>query len=169
MTRTLDSLRTAGIRTVALRRFLTQENHTGRTLSPAFLRGLSAVDRKLELFWFDRFGVWVVYRLSRPGVVEGDDRMVKEFELVGPHGEPREPGPWLFDWLRRHDKTRGGTVDPEYYDRWYWERLRQEEQTEEDRKEVWKKQVGEDCGKEMLRYAVDNRRHFNMKQLGKQA
>jgi len=163
MNRSLDSLRTAGVKTVALRRFLAQENRSGRTLSPAFLRELRHLDQKLELFWLERYGIWALYRVSRLGVVEGDDRMVKEFELVGPHGEPREPGPWLLDWLRRHDKTKGGTVDPEYYNRWYWERLRQEEQAEEDRQDAWKKQVGEDCGKEMLRYAVDNRKHFNMK------
>jgi len=163
MTKTPSSLRTAGVKTVALRRFLAQENRSGRTLSPAFLRELRLVDRTLELFWIERYGIWVVYRVRRQGVVPGDDSMIKEFELVGLHGEPRDPGPWLFDWLRRHDKTKGGSVDPAYYDKWYWERLRQEEQDEEDKQEAWKKQIGEDCGKEMLVYAVNNKKHFNMK------
>lgn len=39
--------------------------------------------------------------------------MVHEFDIAGPTGQYRPPGPWVLDWLRKNDKTENGGVDPE--------------------------------------------------------
>jgi hypothetical protein len=79
----------------------------------SFLNGLKAFDRGLELYWHPLRKRWVLYRVVQRAAARSDDLLIKEAVVEGPRGEYRSPGPWLLEILRKWDKTRGGSVDPE--------------------------------------------------------
>jgi len=102
--------------------------------SRAFLAELKRIDGGLELYWHPIRKRWILYRVTHRAAVPSEDRLVKEFELIGLRGEMRSPGWWLLDWLRQMDKTRGGSVDPQQANREYMRRLHEQECEEEDAK-----------------------------------
>ena len=77
-----------------------------------FVRDLEAFDRHLELWYWGPAERWVIY--SRRGTGLSTDTMAKEFELVGPGGERREPGQWAIREMQKLDLTkRYGTLSAE--------------------------------------------------------
>ena len=96
----------------------------GSNPSRGFLRDLHRLDPGVELVWWGPAGRWVLYRCVQSGGCPNDDLLKKEVELVGSQGEPREPGGWLLDWMRRNDVcARYGTRDPDYARRCYVDEL----------------------------------------------
>jgi hypothetical protein len=65
------------------------------------------------LYWHPIRRHWILYLKARNGTTPLDDFLVKELSITGPDGQYREPGSWLIDYLRREDKTRGGSIDPD--------------------------------------------------------
>jgi len=78
---------------------------------------------------------------------------MKEADVVGPHGEYREPGPWLLDLLRIWDKTKGGSVDPGFADREYLKKLDADEARAELERENRQREISLNSATEMAKYA----------------
>jgi len=72
---------------------------------------LRRLDPALELLWHPHARKWILYRVTRKGITPSSDCLLEQFILERP------PGSWLLDTLRKTDKTRAGSVDPEYADR----------------------------------------------------
>jgi hypothetical protein len=119
----LQSSRRSGRALTSCLRYALAEGSRPSHLSRSFLRELRRLDPKLELHWISSINRWVLYRVASPGIIPGEDRLVKELEIKGPNGEFRVPGHWLIDWLRKHDKTRGGAVCPEYANRKFLKKI----------------------------------------------
>lgn len=94
----------------------------------SLLLSLRRLDPELELYWHGWRRHWVLYRVARHGTTPGGDVLVKQLDIMGPGGQYRPLGNWLLDWLRKNDKTEGGSRDPLWADR-QW--LRALEQIEE--------------------------------------
>lgn len=140
--------------TSCLRCALAEGSTRGASLSRAFLRDLKHLDPGLELHFIPGFNRWVLYRLARRGIIPSEDRMVKELEVKGPNGEFREPGQWLLDWLRRHDKTRNGSVCPEYANRQVLRSIDLEPKEEEERLKATSQAMGERLGLDLEKYVL---------------
>lgn len=152
------SLRRNGRARTSCLRFALAEGSSLRTkLSRSFLRELARVDSGLELHWNPGRGRWILYRLQRKGVTPSEDRMLKEFELVGPKGEHRSPGQWLIDWLRKNDKTRGGALCPEYADRRYLEKIDFEPKREKELRERASWEHTEAIAHDIENYVINSR------------
>lgn len=119
--------------TFARRWKLSREASSPRLAPPFFLRELRRFDKDLEPHWHRRLERWVLYRVARRGVVPAQDYLVKECEVVGPRGEYRPLGTWVLDWLRRLDKTEGGSLDPEHGNRAFLRRLEEADEARERR------------------------------------
>jgi len=108
----------------------------GSNPSGAFLRSLQKMDKDLELIWWPPFSIWVLYRVVHRAPTPSSDVLIKEFELIGPKGQPREPGGWLLDWLRHNDVCRMmNTPDPNRARRLYMQDLMKSDDEFEERKE----------------------------------
>lgn len=148
--------------TQCLRRALGEGSGPGHAVSRSFLRELYRLDPGLELHWVHGINKWVLYRLSRRGVVPGEDVLTKEVEVRGPRGEYRDVGQWVIDFLRKHDKTRNGAVDPAYANRQYIANM-----TRRDREhdESWREKFNEaqaEGTKELIAHGVFGRTSRDM-------
>lgn len=144
--------------TCGLRSVLSRGAASGPRAPSAFLRDLRRFDKGLEAIWVpDR---WVLYRRTRRGPTPSEDALVKELEVTGPNGEYRDLGPWVIDWLRRLDKTEGGSVDPEYASRQFMNRLEEDkkEKARAEKKEI--EEAHQAARIDLDRYAIYDRKHF---------
>lgn len=108
----------------------------GSNPSRAFLRSLYRLDKDLELIWWPPLGIWVLYRVTRRAPTPSSDVLIKEFELIGPKGQPREPGEWLLTWLRHNDICRMfGSSDPSRARNLYIQDLTRSDDEFEERRE----------------------------------
>ena len=101
---------------------------------------------------------WTVYRVSNKSVSVGDDLLVKEMDL--PFRE--EPGPWLIEFLRKHDKTKGGSVDPERGSREYLDGMERYDRDHEESIENANDAEVVDVAKDIEKYAVGSRTSYDM-------
>jgi len=122
--------------------------------SKAFLRELRRMDPGLELFWLSGRERWALYRVKHRAACPSDDELVKEFELVGPGGEYREPGWWLFDLLREYDKTCGGSIDPRVADHFYKQTLKRQLREDQERQEKKHAELSRGVAEEMYDFAL---------------
>jgi hypothetical protein len=129
---TTSSIR-RGYAATAVLRF--QLADTGRRVPLPFLARLKKFDSDLYLWWHPGIRVWILYRCTSRGCVPGEDLMVKEFVLLGPNGRPKDLGDWLFDVLRRWDKTHNGAVDPAVATKQYMKGLDQNEVDVQEKKD----------------------------------
>lgn len=146
--------------TFARRWQLSREVASPRLAPPFFLRELYRLDPDLEPHWHRRMARWILYRVARRGVVPAQDQLVKEFEVSGPKGEYRDLGPWVLDWLRRHDKTDGGSIDPEHGGRDWIRKVEDFDERRERDKEREYQEVVKECEKEMVQDLVKGRKVF---------
>lgn len=122
--------------------------------STAFLRELRRMDPGLEVIWVPGRDRWVLYRVKHRAAVPSEDQLVKEFEIVGLHGEYREPGWWLIDLLREYDKTCGGAIDPKVADHFYISRLKRLNQEAQERQEKKNADLSRGVAEEMYDFAL---------------
>ena len=144
--------------TSCLRVALAEGGGKSGTLSRSFLRELSRVDPGVELHWVQSIERWVLYRLVRRGVIPSEDQMLKEVEIRGRHGEYRGPGAWLIDWMRANDKTRNGSVCPEYVDKKYLRKIDNELDPFEVQKEKYHEERFPDLVRNVERHVLGARK-----------
>lgn len=129
----------------------------GPAISDHFRKALKAQDPALEFFWApDHY--WVLYRVIRRGICPLEDVLVKQATFSGPQGQYRPLGEWVIDWLKRHDKTRGGGVDPDYADRHYLWQLFRDNQDADKQWDVKTEQLSYEYAREMEKYVFNDRR-----------
>jgi hypothetical protein len=146
--------------TYARRWQLAREASSPRAAPPFFLKSLRRYDPDLEPHWHRRMERWVLYRVFRRGVVPAQDHLVKEYEVMGPRGEYRPLGLWVLDWLRAHDKTEGGSVDPQQANRNWIRSFEESEARFERQKEREYQDVVDQCEKDLVRDLVKGRQVF---------
>jgi hypothetical protein len=127
-----------------------------------FLQELRAIDRDIELVWNPLLERWLLYRIARHAASPSDDQLVKEAMLTGPHGEYRPPGRWLLDWLRAHDKTRGGSIDPSLANRHNLQKLDEQAKEQDERIDRQMAPLAEHTAEEIFTHAVANRRSLHV-------
>ena len=152
MVTVIDSRRDARTLTFCRRHSLSD---SVRKPSQAFLRDLNRQDPLLEAYWHPVREHWILYRCVKRGVVPSEDMLMKELDVLSPQGSYRPLGPWLLEWLRKHDKTRNGSVCPDYASSKYLRDIFGEEDRHEQK---FQDSVGEmshnfarDCEKSCLR------------------
>lgn len=148
-------VRSAPARNVAwsfCRRHQLVEGTPPETPSKSFVRALRAFDKGLELYWHPIRCNWILYRVARHGGVPGDDHMVKEFELAGPHGEYRSPGHWVIERLRELDRTRAGSIDMATSSRKFQQQIQEDLAAEDEKRRRQTEEVGADWANEVIKY-----------------
>jgi hypothetical protein len=78
--------------------------------------------------------------------------MVLELELCGQHGEYRSPGPWVLEWLRELDRTRGGAVDLTTSARLYQQQIQADLAAMDEKRTREADEVGADWANEVTTY-----------------
>lgn len=137
---------------------LAEGSPLGARPSAAFLRALNRFDPGLECYWHPILGRWLLYRVTSRGASRAADVLTKELLLQGPLGEPREPGWWLIDMLRRLDKTRGGSIHHERATKLWIEQMEREDRQHAEGWHQKTDEISEGFARECEKYALGGRR-----------
>lgn len=103
----------------------------------------------------------MLYRVRRHAD-RASDELFEEMTLCGPRGEYREPGPWVLDWLRKHDLSQGGSIDLGYARRRALDRYDELDRRRDEEEHRRLEALHASAGGDLYDYAVREKRHFTI-------